>query len=55
MIYKTPGCLELEKLRVIHLFEAGFNLVIGILFDRRAMYHQQDNKTTHKGQFSQPG
>jgi hypothetical protein len=34
MIYKKPGCIELDKLRVIHLFEADFNLMIGILFGR---------------------
>jgi hypothetical protein len=39
MIYKKPGCIELDKLRVIHVFEEDFNLMIGILFGRRAMYH----------------
>ena len=49
MIYKTMGCHELKKLRVIHLFKAHFNFIVGILFGRREMYHQIDNKTTHKG------
>ena len=55
MIYKKPGCIELDKLRVIHLFEADFNLMIGILFGRRAMYHQSDNGLLHPGQYGQPG
>jgi hypothetical protein len=46
MIYKKTGCIELEKLRVIHLFEADFNLMIGILFGHRAMHHQVDNHPT---------
>ena len=54
MIYKKTGCHELEKLQVIHLFEADFNLIIGIIFGRWAMFHQIDNKTIHKGKFSLP-
>jgi hypothetical protein len=45
MIYKKAGCIELDKLRVIHLFEADFNLMIAILFGRRAMYHQVDRNS----------
>jgi hypothetical protein len=36
MIYKKPGCIEFDKLRVIHLFEADFNLLVGLFFGRRA-------------------
>jgi hypothetical protein len=50
MIYKEPGNYNLDKLRVIHLFEADFNLVVGILFGRRAMYHAKDNNLLHDGQ-----
>jgi hypothetical protein len=50
MIYKEPGNYNLEKLRVIHLFEADFNLMVGILFGQRAMYHAKDNDLIHKGQ-----
>jgi hypothetical protein len=32
MIHKEPGNYNLEKLQVIHLFEADFNLIVGILF-----------------------
>ena len=55
MIYKTPGCIDLEKLRVLHLFEADMNLMIGILFGRRAMKHITDNKLYHTGQYGRPG
>jgi hypothetical protein len=30
MIYKKIGCYELDQLRVIHLFEADFNLLAGV-------------------------
>jgi endonuclease/exonuclease/phosphatase family metal-dependent hydrolase len=50
MIYKEPGNFNLDKLRVIHLFEADFNLTVGILFGRRAMYHARDHSLLHDGQ-----
>jgi hypothetical protein len=50
MIYKEPGNYNLDKLRVIHLFEADFNLMVGILFGRRAMYHARDKALLHDGQ-----
>jgi hypothetical protein len=55
IIYKKPGCIELDWLRVIHLFEADFNLMVGILFDRRAMYHQVDHQLLNPAQFGRPG
>jgi hypothetical protein len=54
MIYKSPGCRELEKLRIIHLFEADFNLIIGLLLCRRAMYHAAENGWIHRGQYCKP-
>jgi hypothetical protein len=50
MIYKEPGNYNLDKLRVIHLLEADFNLTVGILFGRRAMYHACNNEQIHDGQ-----
>jgi hypothetical protein len=50
MIYKEPGNFKLEKLRVIHLFEADFNITVGILFGRRAMYHAKQHKLIHENQ-----
>ena len=55
MIYKKAGSIALEDLRIIGLFEAEFNLAIGILFGRRAIFHQIDNKHMHPGQYGRPG
>jgi hypothetical protein len=55
MIYKKLGVIELNKLRVIHLFEADFNLLIGVYFGRCAMHYQVDRQLIHKGQFGKPG
>ena len=56
MIYKKPGVLELDKLRVIHLFEADFNLIAGLIFGCRAMHqHSVDNHLLHTGQYGRPG
>jgi hypothetical protein len=37
MIYKRAGSIELDTLRVLHLFEADLNLTVGILFGRRTI------------------
>jgi hypothetical protein len=55
MIYKKIGCIELNKMRVIHLFEADFNLLVALFFGRRAMHHQVDHGLIHEGQFGKPG
>ena len=55
MIYKKPGVFLIEKLRVIHLFEADYNLVNGTIFGRRALYTGVDNHTLHSSQWAQPG
>jgi hypothetical protein len=34
MIYKNPGVFLINKLRVIHLFKADYNFIIGIIFGR---------------------
>jgi hypothetical protein len=39
---RYDGVIELDKLQVIHLFEADFNLLIRVYFGRRAMHHQVD-------------
>ena len=48
MIYKKPGNIELEFLCIINLFEEDFNLLIGIVFVRRAMSYQSKNKIINK-------
>jgi hypothetical protein len=55
MIYKKAGVDLMKKLRVIHLFEADYNFIIGTIFGRRAMYSGVDNKTLHSSQWAQPG
>ena len=55
MIYKKVGSIALEDLQIIGLFEADFNLVIGILFGRRAMQHQHKEQHIHQGQYGRPG
>ena len=44
MIHKLEGSYNINKLRVIHLFEADYNGLIGILFNRRVLYQAE-----HKG------
>jgi hypothetical protein len=55
MIYKKPGVYLMNKLRVIHLFEADYNFIIGTIFGRRAMYSGVDNHSLHDSQWAQPG
>jgi hypothetical protein len=55
MIYKKPGVYLIDRLRVIHLFEADYNFVIGLIFGRRALYSGVENQTLHPSQWSQPG
>jgi hypothetical protein len=55
MIYKKPGIYLINRLRVIHLFEADYNLVIGLIFGRRALYSGVANEMLHKSQWAQPG
>jgi hypothetical protein len=51
MIYKKPGVLKLDKLRVIHLFEADFNLLVGMIFGRRTVHNAVDHKRLHPSQY----
>jgi hypothetical protein len=44
-----------NKLKVIHLFEADYNFIIGIIFGRRAMYSGVDDKTLYTSQWAVPG
>ena len=55
MIYKKIRSIAIETLRIIHLFEADFNLAIGILFGQRAMFHQIKHNHMHPGQHGKPG
>jgi restriction endonuclease Mrr len=50
MIEKIPGKQLLNKLRVIHLIESDFNLLIGILWGRRLVHHREINDQFDEGQ-----
>ena len=39
MIHKLEGSYLLDKLRVIHLFEADYNGTLGLLFNRKLLYN----------------
>ena len=41
MLQKTPGLNHIEKLRVIRIIEADFNLMIGILWGKRLLEHSK--------------
>jgi Reverse transcriptase (RNA-dependent DNA polymerase) len=50
MIEKIPGCPRLDKLRVIHLFEADYNLVLKVLWGKRLVENADSMDLLHQGQ-----
>ena len=49
MIEKSPGQIDITKLRVILLLEADYNAVNKIIFNNRVMPSiEQDNRILHK-------
>jgi hypothetical protein len=46
VIEKIPGYPILNKLRVIHLFEADWNLILKYFTGRQVLYAAVNNKTT---------
>jgi hypothetical protein len=56
MIEKQPGCPRINKLRVIHLFEADYNLLLKIIWARRLVWNAHDLGKINEGQAgSRPG
>jgi Reverse transcriptase (RNA-dependent DNA polymerase) len=56
MIQKIPGCSKINKLRVIHLYEADYNLLLKIIWARRLVWHAHDHDRLNQGQAgSRPG
>ena len=56
MIEKVPGHPIINKLRVIHLYEADYNLLLKLLWSRRLTWKAHLNKTLHPSQAgSRPG
>ena len=51
MIHKVQGSFFLNKLRVIHLFEADYNGTIGILFNRKLLYHAERQSLLNNNQW----
>jgi hypothetical protein len=47
MAYKKAGLLELDELRVIHLFEADLNLLVGTIFGRRTVHNAVNSQKLH--------
>lgn len=50
MIEKQPGCSRINKLRVIHLYEADYNLLLKIIWARRLVWHAHDLNKLNAGQ-----
>jgi ribonuclease HI len=56
MIEKIPGCPKINKLRVIHLYEADYNLILKIIWARKLVWNVHDNNCINAGQAgSRPG
>jgi predicted transcriptional regulator len=51
MLEKKPGNNSIDKLRVIHLIEADFNLPLGILWGRRLMQHAEQHNALGRNQW----
>ena len=51
MIHKLEGSFLINKLRVIHLFEADYNGTIGILFNRKLLYNAEQHKLLNNNQW----
>jgi hypothetical protein len=55
MLKKDATTSHIHRLRVIHLYEADYNLLLGVKW-REAMYHAEDNKLLNEGLYgSRPG
>jgi hypothetical protein len=56
MIEKTPGIPRINKLRVIHLYVADYNLVLKLLWDRKLVWNAHVTGKLNDGQAgSRPG
>jgi hypothetical protein len=56
MIEKIPGCLKINKLRVIHLYVADYNIILKIIWARKLVWNVHDNNRINEGQAgSRPG
>ena len=51
MIHKIDGSFLLDKLRVIHIFEADYNGTIGLLFNRQLLYEAEQQNLLNNNQW----
>jgi hypothetical protein len=49
MIFKEPGNFKIHRLRVIHIYEADYNLLLSVKY-RKLMFYADSVGTTHRGQ-----
>lgn len=50
MLEKLPGSPKIHKLRVIHIYEADYNLMLKILWARQLVWSGHLNQSFHEGQ-----
>jgi Reverse transcriptase (RNA-dependent DNA polymerase) len=56
MIQKSIGISRIDRLRVIHLYEADYNLFLKIFWGRKLVRQSEDKKQLNEGQYgSRPG
>jgi hypothetical protein len=56
MLEKVPGFPKMDRLRVIHIFEADLNLILGIIWNRRLVHHADKHHANGKAQWGgRPG
>jgi hypothetical protein len=56
ILEKQPGCSRINKLWVIHLYEADYNLILKIIWAGRLVWNAQDHTRINEGQAgSRPG
>ena len=51
MIHKLEGSYLLDKLHVIHLFEANYSRTIGLLFNQKLLYNAERNNLLNNNQW----
>jgi hypothetical protein len=55
MLEKEPGNRKIHRLRVIHLYEADYNLILGVKW-RQLIHHCEDNQLLHSSLYgARPG
>ncbi len=56
LIVKEPGNPKIHRLRVIHLYEADYNLILGLFWARKLVPNAEDNRLFNSSCYgSRPG